>query len=109
MSPALARSDPERWATELLFESLLQAIPDAELGRRYRPELAASLPALAPLGREFTLTKNARWAGVGETKGEAGKMVDARDIFGTLEFIQKSPLSAVCGRARRHRHRAGAH
>jgi len=85
MSPATARSDSERWASDLLFESLVQAVPDAEIGRRYRPELAAALPTLVPLGREFTLVKNARWA------GDGGKTVDARDVLGTLELLKQLP------------------
>jgi peptide/nickel transport system substrate-binding protein len=85
MSPTSARGDAERWAMDLLFESLLQAVPDVELGRRFRPVLAARAPGLAPLGREFTLVKNARWG------GDGGKSVDARDVFGTIELLQKAP------------------
>lgn len=84
-SPARARSDSERWAIELLFESLLQAVPDAELGRRYRPVLATGMPGLAPLGRDFTMHRNARWS------GDGGKIVDASDVHGTLEMLQKAP------------------
>jgi len=86
LTPARARSDSERWGTELLFESLLQAVPDQELGRRYRPMLAASLPGLVPLGREFTLARDNYWVGVGENR-----QVDARDVFGTLELLRKFP------------------
>ncbi len=84
MSPSTARTDPERWAVELMFESLLQSVPDSEIGRRYRPELAASLPALARLGRDFELQRSALWS-------IDGKTVDARDVFGTLELLQKFP------------------
>ena len=89
MSPALARSDSERWAMELLFESLLESVPDAELGRRYRPLLAAGMPALVPMGREFALRNNVRWA------GDNGKTLDARDVFGTIELLRKISNSAA--------------
>ena len=85
MSPVLARTDVERWAVELMFESLLQPIPDLQLGRHYRPVLADSLPTLVPMGREFTLHKNTRWS------GDGGKTLDARDVFGTLDLLRKLP------------------
>lgn len=85
LSPATARTDAERWAADLLFEGLLQVVPDAELGRRYKPALAASMPAMVPLGREFTLMRNARWA------HEGGKSVNAHDVYGTLELLRKLP------------------
>jgi peptide/nickel transport system substrate-binding protein len=84
MSPARARTDTERWAVDLLFESLMQAVPDAELGRHYRPMLAASMPALVPMGRDFSLLRNARWT-------SDGRPVDARDVYGTLELLRKIP------------------
>ena len=85
MSPTKARTDAERWTLDLLFESLLQAIPDPELGRHYRPMLASRMPDLVPLGREFSLYKNARWA-----DGE-GMALDARDVYGTLDMLRKFP------------------
>jgi peptide/nickel transport system substrate-binding protein len=87
MTPATARTDADRWAVELLFESLLQSVPDPEIGRRYRPVLAAGPPALVPLGREFALVRNARWA------GDGGRPVDARDVFGTLDLLRKIPFA----------------
>ena len=83
MSPAAATEDSERWATELLFEGLLQAIPDAD-AIRYRPALAETLPAVMPLGRSFTLPRNVQWSRDGIDP------VDARDVRGTLELLGKT-------------------
>ena len=88
LSPATARTDPERWAVDLLFESVLQSIPDLELGRHYRPVLAASMPSLVPMGRDFSLMRNARWA---QDYDKSGKTVTAHDVFGTLELLKQIP------------------
>lgn len=82
MSPATAASDSERWAVELMFEGLLQVVPDPDLVR-YRPALAESLPGVMPLGRSFTLPKNARWS------RDNGAVVDARDVRGTLDLLRR--------------------
>ncbi|MCE9530442.1 MAG: hypothetical protein K8T89_04825 [Planctomycetes bacterium] len=86
LSPATARDDAERWGVELLFESLLQAVPDLDLGRRYRPVLAEALPIVSSLGRDFTLIKNARWA------NDPEKTINAHDILGTLKLLDKQPF-----------------
>lgn len=85
MSPALAESDSERWATELIFEGLLQVIPDPGVVR-YRPSLAETLPGVMPLGRSFTLPKNARWG------RENASPMDARDVRGTLDLLRRPIL-----------------
>jgi ABC-type transport system substrate-binding protein len=85
LTPATARTDAERWAVDLMFEGLLQAVPDPELGRRFRPALAAALPTMVPMGREFPLLTNARWA------GDSGKFVNAHDVYGTLDLLRKMP------------------
>lgn len=82
MSPATAELDPEQWATELMFEGLLQTIPDREV-IRYRPALAEHMPAVMPLGRSFTLPKNVRWS------KEANGALDARDVRGTLDLLRR--------------------
>ena len=81
MSPATAITDAERWATELIFEGLLQTVPDSDV-IRYRPGLAENLPAVMPLGRSFTLPKNVRWS------RDPGELLDARDIQGTLDLLR---------------------
>jgi ABC-type transport system substrate-binding protein len=55
MSPALAQTDADRWAAELLFEGLIQCVPDASVGRRFKTQLAESEPRMVPQGREFRL------------------------------------------------------
>ena len=84
LSPGTARDDAERWGVELIFENLLQAVPDPDLGRRYRPVLAEGLPGLLPLGREFSLHPNITWL------GDTGKTVTAHDVLGTLESLRQS-------------------
>jgi peptide/nickel transport system substrate-binding protein len=83
MSPAAATEDSERWAAELMFEGLLQAIPDPD-AIRYRPALAETLPAVMPLGRSFTLPHNIHWTRDGL------EAVDARDVRGTLDLVGKA-------------------
>ncbi len=83
MSPATARFDSERWAVELLFEGLLEAIPDEALGVSYRPALVTAKPTVSPLGRSATLLGNAKW-------GRAGFGVfDAADLAGTIRLLQE--------------------
>lgn len=85
MSPATAETDSERWAVELMFEGLLQIVPDPDVVR-YRPALAETLPAVMPLGRSFTLPRNIQWSreGVGNA--------DARDVRSTLELLRLPSL-----------------
>lgn len=88
MSPATATTDAEKWALELMFEGLLQTVPDPEVVR-YRPALAEGMPGVMPLGRSFTLPRNARWA------REPGDLVDARDVRGTLDLLRRPDLRAT--------------
>ncbi|HKB01616.1 MAG TPA: ABC transporter substrate-binding protein [Gemmataceae bacterium] len=82
MSPATATTDAERWATELMFEGLLQAVPDPEV-IRYRPQLAEGPPAVTPLARAFTLPRNVRWG------RDGGEGMDARDVRATLYQLRQ--------------------
>jgi hypothetical protein len=85
MSPFAARTDSDRWATELIFESLVQSVPDARVGLGYRAVLADRLPRLIPLGREFRLAKGTSWTG----KGAAGE-VTTTDVRDTLIFLKEN-------------------
>jgi ABC-type transport system substrate-binding protein len=87
MSPATASSDSERWAVELMFESLMQMVPDPKLGRHYRPVLAMAQPGMIPLGRDFQLCRNVRWAE--ENKGQA--FVETGDVQGTIRLNKRLP------------------
>ena len=57
LSPARARTESERQAVELLFESLIELGTEAD-GGRYRPVLALGRPQMIPLGRLFRLPRD---------------------------------------------------
>ena len=84
MSPGTARYDSELWAVELLFEGLLEAIPDEALGVSYRPSLVTAKPTVSPLGRSVTLLGNAKWSRLGSG------VFDAADLAGTIQLMQTS-------------------
>lgn len=90
MSPAAARFDSERQAAELLFESLVQAVPDVRTalaketaGLRWRPVLGDDTPRLLTLGREVRLVRGAAWGG-----GQPGELVTANDVAGTMKLYR---------------------
>jgi ABC-type transport system substrate-binding protein len=83
MSPALARSDSELAALDLLFDGLVRPIADLTAGRQYEPALARELPALAARGREFRLTQ-ATWA---DPNGPS-RAVTSADIRTTVEKLK---------------------
>lgn len=97
MSPATASLDSEKWAVELMFESLVQAIPDPEM-IRYRPQLALSLPSVSPLARSFVLPRNVRFG------NEGGDLLDATDVRSTLSLNRKAGRDGEAS----YRHRPGA-
>ena len=103
MSPATAVTDSEKWAVELMFEGLLEAVPDTEV-IRYRPALAESLPAVMPLGRSFTLPHNAHWSR--EPGVNLDPLVDARDVRGTLRSPASAGPQVFLGGRRRRRFRS---
>lgn len=81
LSPALSRTEPEKQALELIYESLvrIRSTPGRE---RYEPELALEMPSITPLGRRFTLPRNARWSN--------GKPVMASDVSSTLNHLRQA-------------------
>ena len=90
MSPALARYDSEKQAVELLFEGLLEEIPDARGGVRYRTGATLSLPLVVPGGRELILRQ---FGGEG-----GGPGFDAHDVVETVRFLRTRPeLWAAAG------------
>jgi ABC-type transport system substrate-binding protein len=84
MSPAAARLDSEKQAVALVFEGLLEEVPDEGGAVRYRPGAALALPAPAPLGREFLLRAFDR-----DLSGRPG--FDSRDVVGTLKLLAARP------------------
>ena len=87
MSPALARSASEQHAEALMFEGLLDAIPDETVGTRYEPALAADRPLVAAGVRDVSLVRSANWT------GGAGGVFDASDVAGTLRLFRQAPNS----------------
>jgi peptide/nickel transport system substrate-binding protein len=83
--PPDARTDADRLACDLLFESLVQRVPDKSSGISYRPALAERLPQVLSLGREFTLRPGAVWA-----VGENGEPVTTADVRNSLTTWQQT-------------------
>jgi ABC-type transport system substrate-binding protein len=87
MSPALARTDSEKQAVELLFESLVRCTVNASSGQRYEPRLASEMPKLITLGRYFTLTRDAFWSD--------GRRVTAADVRRTISLLNDPQVGAT--------------
>jgi peptide/nickel transport system substrate-binding protein len=83
MSPALARTDSELAALDLLYEGLVRPLADLTAGRQYVPALARELPALAARGREFRLAA-ATWADQNGTV----RAVTSADVRTTVEKLK---------------------
>ena len=86
MSPATARLDSERQAVELLFEGLLEEIPDESGAMRYRPGVAVAMPTVIPGGRDFLLRTFER-----EATGRPG--FDSHDLIGTVKLLREHSTS----------------
>lgn len=85
MSPALARYDSEKHAVELMFEGLVDPVPDEILGTSFRHVLSSRFPVVIPNGRAFTLERSAIWAG-----GDRAAF-DAADVRGTVDLLRQRP------------------
>ena len=81
LSPARATTDSERRAVELLFESLVNLLPDDRGMLYYRPSLAVGRPKVIRLGREFKLPRQALWSD--------GLALTGADIRETVRLGQK--------------------
>jgi ABC-type oligopeptide transport system substrate-binding subunit len=81
MSPALATTDSELRATELIFESLVKYGVDAAGNAHFVPGLARSRPHVEALGRLFYLPRDARWSN--------GQPLTANDIRATVEWLKR--------------------
>lgn len=84
LSPATARLDSEKQAVELLFEGLLEEIPDGTGATRYRAAAALGLPTAVPGGREFLLRAFDR-----DPSGRPG--FDSHDVVATLKLLRERP------------------
>jgi ABC-type transport system substrate-binding protein len=80
MSPALAGSDGDLRAVELMFESLVKLHPDGAGGNRWEPGLAEGSPRMWPRGRQFQLAADGRWS-----NGDRITAADVRDTVGLLK------------------------
>jgi ABC-type oligopeptide transport system substrate-binding subunit len=85
LSPALAATDAEKQAVELLFESLVQASPGPGGGWHYDPVLAEGRPRVISRGREFRLARDAFWSD--------GQRVSAADIRHTVTLLKQPGLT----------------
>jgi ABC-type transport system substrate-binding protein len=91
MSPATARFDSEKQAVELLFEGLLEEVPDGSGGIRCRPGAVLGLPTVVPGGREVHVRQVPRAA-----DGREG--FDAHDVVETVKLLRaRNDLPAARG------------
>ena len=86
MSPGRARFDSEKQAVELVFEGLLEAVPDEAAGVRFSPQLAAARPVVDGGVRDTRLVV-AGWG-----SDAAGGLTSA-DVAGTVRLLKQAPQS----------------
>jgi ABC-type transport system substrate-binding protein len=91
-TPAAACTDAERWASELLFESLIQESYEPGVGERYQPVLATGRPSQIPLGREFSLARDAYWSD--------GTPVTGVDVRRTVQLLHQQGRATLLEDAR---------
>ena len=84
MSPATARTDAERQAVELMFEGLLEEVPNADGSVGFRPGVAREMPAAFPGGREFLLRAFEK-----DASARAG--FATHDLVGTVKMLGERP------------------
>ncbi|MFO0806376.1 MAG: ABC transporter substrate-binding protein [Gemmataceae bacterium] len=88
LSPATAQFDSEKHIVELLFEGMLEEVPDGSGGVRYRPGAALDFPVMIPGGRELTLRQAPRLP-----NGMEG--LDAHDVVETIKLLRQRPEAVV--------------
>lgn len=84
LSPVTARLDSERHVVELLFEALLDEVPDPAGGTRYRPGAALGMPLVVPGGRALGVRAFAK-------SGEQAPGFDAHDVAETVKLYRTRP------------------
>jgi hypothetical protein len=92
LSPGWAVTDAELRAVDLLFESLVNLLPDEQGMLYYRPSLAVGRPKVIPLGRQFKLPRGALWS-----DGGALTAGDLRTTVKLLKGGQGTGRAAVWG------------
>lgn len=90
LSPALAWTDAERQAVELIFEGLAQARHDSKLGTHYRPRLVEELPVGTGVRRPLVLRRDVFWSD--------GQHLTAADVRHTLALAKPDHSNAALGR-----------
>jgi ABC-type transport system substrate-binding protein len=88
LSPGYATTDAEHRGVDLLFESLVNLLPDDRGVLSYRPSLSIGRPKVVPLGRQFKLPRNARWSD--------GAALTATDLRFTVDLLQKGQGTGRC-------------
>jgi ABC-type oligopeptide transport system substrate-binding subunit len=81
MVPGRATTDADLRAIELMYEGLVKLRVEPNVGQRYEPALAAGMPALIPLGREFRIARGATWSD--------GTPVTVGDVKETLRVMRQ--------------------
>jgi peptide/nickel transport system substrate-binding protein len=80
MSPALAGSDSDLRAVELMFESLAKLHSDGDGGSRWEAGLAEGAPRMLRGGRQFQLALDGRWSN--------GERITASDVRWTVGLLR---------------------
>jgi ABC-type oligopeptide transport system substrate-binding subunit len=84
LSPATARFDSERQVVELLFQGLLEELPDRAGGVTYRPAAAQAAPLVVPNGRDILIRQFPK--GPADPDG-----FDTADVVATVKLLRGRP------------------
>jgi peptide/nickel transport system substrate-binding protein len=82
LSPALAWTDSERQAVELIFEGLVQGRYEDKVGLQYRPSLAEHVGTGGGLRRPVALRRDVYWSD--------GERFTAGDVRHTVQLLTRS-------------------
>jgi ABC-type transport system substrate-binding protein len=80
MSPSTAKLDSEKQAVELMFEGLLEEVPEEAGSVHYRPGVALAMPTAVPGGRDFLIRTYEK-----DNTGKPG--FDSHDVVGTMKLL----------------------
>jgi ABC-type transport system substrate-binding protein len=88
MAPGIACTESERQAVDMIFESLINQVPDGtgdDTAETYVPALAERMPQqTAQLVRRFRISRNAVWAKPNDPEPPP---VTCNDVVGTYQFM----------------------